>query len=92
MTLPLDKRAPIVLRLISWIVERFWPHTVVYGQGFLEGLEMDADEVYSTAALGLAVSAHEKIKPGYTLETTFQNVTDQGRSVGDYVITVKRLK
>ncbi len=83
-------------KFLGWIVN-FYPNTVFYSKRFLPDLVFTEGKtphasMGQTALLGVAVSAGRSLVPGDTLSAEFTGVTDKGTNVGDYLITVKRLR
>lgn len=87
------------MKIVGWLAD-FFPNTYFYSSRFLddfnfdieEGEDSDAHKTHArTCMLGIAVAAHRNgLKPGGKWTVDHTGVTDGGRSIGDYIVTVER--
>lgn len=87
------------IRIVGWLAE-FFPDTYFYSSRFLgdvnfdieEGEDSDAHKTRArTCMLGIAVAAHRNgLKSGGKWIGEHTGVTDGGRSIGDYIVTVEK--
>lgn len=83
-------------RLIGWLAE-FYPNTVFFSRRFMPDLLLKLDQPHdskgSVLFTGMCVVASRAMeRKGDTLTSEFTGVTNCGAEVGDFRITIERLK
>lgn len=85
-------------RILGWLVN-FYPHHVFYSDAFMPELVFRAGESDdphetggNTAALGVAVAASRALKKNGKFTAEYTAVTNRGEDIGDYRLTVERLR
>lgn len=75
---------------ISWAT-RFYPNVVFYPEDFAIDLTVGQTDKQETNTLltGIAAVAGRTLEQGDELTATFQGVTNRGKKVGDFTITLK---
>lgn len=87
-------------RFIGWLAE-FYPHHFFYANSFgkewdfsLASGEADTphETMATTALLGVAVAAGQHVtEVGGSVTATFTNVTNKGKQIGSYRVTVEKI-
>lgn len=94
----------VIKKILGWLVN-FFPNDIFFSSKFESTIIRDDEEFtldiqdsdnphqnyLTTALLTVAVGSATHLKtPGSTLTVEFTTVTDQGKDVGNYKITVER--